>query len=105
MAADAGVRRPGRPVLDAETFGKWTPEPAARPAPGSRLVPAGVSTESCVPATALAAADAGVEVVVVADACVCVDDEAHAKALHVLDLYWPLARVTAVHQPQGEDGP
>ncbi|MFD8298708.1 cysteine hydrolase family protein [Streptomyces bauhiniae] len=94
----------GAPVLDAETFGKWTPELAARLAPGSRLVLAGVSTECCVLTTALAAADAGTEVVVVADACAGVDDEAHAKTLHVLDLYRPLVRVTTVAELLGEVG-
>ncbi|RZU36382.1 nicotinamidase-related amidase [Streptomyces sp. BK022] len=95
----------GAPVLDAETFGKWTPELAARLPSGSRLVLAGVSTECCVLTTALAAADAGVEVVVVADACAGVDDEAHAKALHVLDLYRPLARVTTADELLGDGGP
>jgi nicotinamidase-related amidase len=46
--------------------------------------------------TALAAADAGVEVLVVADACAGVDDSYHAQALHVMDLYRPLVRVTTV---------
>ena len=52
-------------VMDATTFGKWTPELAARVGPGGRLVLAGVSTDCCVLSTALAAADAGVEVLVV----------------------------------------
>ncbi|MFF7968062.1 cysteine hydrolase family protein [Streptomyces sp. NPDC007903] len=95
----------GAPVLDAETFGKWTPEPAARLAPGSRLVLAGVSTECCVLTTALADADAGTEVVFVADASADVDDEAHARALHVLELYRPLVRVTSVDELLGEGGP
>lgn len=69
----------GAPVLDAETFGKRTPELAARLAPASRLVLAGVSTECCVLTTALAATDAGTEVVAVADACAGADDEAHAR--------------------------
>ncbi|MGW2212747.1 cysteine hydrolase family protein [Streptomyces sp. NPDC001781] len=93
------------PVLDAETFGKWTPELAARLAPDSRLVLAGVSTECCVLTTALAAADAGTEVVVVADACAGADDEAHANALQVLDLYRPLIRVTTVDELLGDGGP
>ncbi|MFF7451506.1 MULTISPECIES: isochorismatase family protein [unclassified Streptomyces] len=83
-------------VLDAPTFGKWTPELAARVGPQDRLVLAGVSTDCCVLSTALAAADAGVEVVVVADACAGADDDSHAKALHVMDLYRPLIRVTTV---------
>jgi nicotinamidase-related amidase len=85
-----------RHVLDAPTFGKWTPELADRTAPEGRLVLAGVSTDCCVLSTALAAADAGVEVLVAADACAGADDDCHAKALHVMDLYRPLVRVTTV---------
>lgn len=33
---------------------------------------------------------------VVADACAGVDDTYHAQALHVMDLYRPLVRVTTV---------
>ncbi|MET9680419.1 cysteine hydrolase family protein [Streptomyces coeruleorubidus] len=84
------------PVLDAPTFGKWTPELARHVGPGGRLVLAGVSTDCCVLSTALAAADAGAEVLVVADACAGADDDSHAKALHLLDLYRPLVRVTTV---------
>ncbi|MFJ5034283.1 cysteine hydrolase family protein [Streptomyces sp. NPDC088560] len=83
-------------VLDATTFGKWTPQLAARLAPGDRLVLAGVSTDCCVLSTALAAADAGTEVLVVADACAGADDDSHLKALQLMDLYRPLVRVTTV---------
>jgi nicotinamidase-related amidase len=55
-----------------------------------------VSTDCCVLSTALAAADAGVEAPVVADACAGADDDSHAKALNVMDLYRPLIRVTTV---------
>ena len=57
---------------------------------------AGVSTDCCVLSTALAAADAGVEVRVVADACAGADDASHTKALQVMDLYRPLIRVVTV---------
>lgn len=90
-----------RHVLDAPTFGKWTPELAAFTGPGGRLVLAGVSTDCCVLSTALAAADAGVEVLVVADACAGADDDSHGKALHVMDLYQPLIRVTTVAELLG----
>lgn len=83
-------------VLDATTFGKWTPELAARVGAEGRLVLAGVSTDCCVLSTALAAADAGVEVLVAADACAGADDDSHAKALQVMDLYRPLIRVVTV---------
>ncbi|WP_344601467.1 cysteine hydrolase family protein [Streptomyces glaucus] len=83
-------------VVDAATFGKWTPELAERVGPDGRLVLAGVSTDCCVLSTTLAAADAGVEVLVAADACAGADDTSHARALHVMDLYRPLIRVTTV---------
>ncbi|MEV0487750.1 cysteine hydrolase [Streptomyces sp. NPDC050508] len=91
-----------RHLVDAPTFGKWTPELAERVVPTGRLVLAGVSTDCCVLSTALAAADAGVEVLVVADACAGVDDDSHAKALHVMDLYRPLIRVVTVAEAVGE---
>ncbi|GAB7102185.1 isochorismatase family protein [Streptomyces phaeofaciens JCM 4814] len=83
-------------TLDASTFGKWTPALAERAGPAGRLVLAGVSTDCCVLSTALAAADAGVEVLVAADACAGADDDAHARALAVMDLYRPLISVVTV---------
>ena len=80
-------------TLDATTFGKWTPELAERVGAGGRLVLAGVSTDCCVLSTALAAADAGVHVAVVSDACAGVDDQAHQRALEVMELYAPLIEV------------
>jgi nicotinamidase-related amidase len=87
-------------TVDATTFGKWTPDLAARVG-GGRLVLAGVSTDCCVLSTALAAADAGVEVTVVADACAGVDDESHAKTLDILRLYGPLVKVTTTAEVLG----
>ncbi|GAA2272161.1 isochorismatase family protein [Nonomuraea roseoviolacea subsp. roseoviolacea] len=92
FAADAG------PTLDATTFGKWTPELAERVGGGGRLILAGVSTDCCVLSTALAAADAGVEVVVAADACAGADDASHVRALDLMRLYEPLIRVLTVSQ-------
>jgi nicotinamidase-related amidase len=54
-----------------------------------------VSTDCCVLSTALAAADAGVTVRVVADACAGVDDESHRRTLDVLALYGPLVEVVS----------
>ncbi|EDY59771.1 MULTISPECIES: cysteine hydrolase [Streptomyces] len=85
-------------LMDATTFGKWTPELAARVGPEGRLVLAGVSTDCCVLSTALAAADAGVETLVVSDACAGVDDASHTRALDVMELYGPLIRVVTVDQ-------
>ncbi|MFE2217227.1 cysteine hydrolase family protein [Streptomyces canus] len=85
-------------IMDATTFGKWTPELATRVGPEGRLVLTGVSTDCCVLSTALAAADAGVETLVVSDACAGVDDDSHARALDVMELYGPLVRVVTVDQ-------
>jgi len=84
------------PTLDATTFSKWRPELSARVGEGGRLLLAGVSTDCCVLSTAVAAADAGVSVQVVADACAGVNDETHAQALAILRLYEPLIEVTTV---------
>ncbi|MFJ9820776.1 cysteine hydrolase family protein [Streptomyces sp. NPDC101151] len=92
-------------VLDTTTFGKWSPELAGRVGPEGRLVLAGVSTDCCVLSTALAAADAGTEVLVVADACAGVDDDSHVRTLQVLDLYRPLIRVTTVDDVLTGAGP
>ena len=93
-AAVAGTDRAGG-TIDAPTFGKWGPELARLVGPGGRLLLAGVSTDCCVLSTALAAADAGAEVVVVADACAGADDTSHARALDVMRLYAPLVSVAA----------
>ncbi|MET7687876.1 cysteine hydrolase [Streptomyces sp. NPDC005483] len=88
-------------TMDATTFGKWTPELATRVGPGNRLVLAGVSTDCCVLSTALAAADAGVETLVVSDACAGADDDSHARALEMMELYGPLIRIVTVDQLTG----
>lgn len=82
--------------IGATTFGKWTPEVSALVPRGSHLVVCGVSTDCCVLSTALAAADAGQHVEVVADACAGVDDASHARALEILGLYAPLVEVVSV---------
>lgn len=91
------------PTLDATTFGKWTPELAARVGDGGRLLLAGVSTDCCVLSTALAAADAGVEVQIVADACAGVSDAAHQRALDVMRLYGPHIQVVTLADVLGQD--
>jgi nicotinamidase-related amidase len=88
-------------LMDATTFGKWTPELAARVRPEGRLVLAGVSTDCCVLSTALAAADAGVETLVVSDACAGADDASHARALDVMETYGPLIRIVTANQLTG----
>ena len=95
FAAEAG------PTVDAVTFSKWGPELAARVGETGRLVLAGVTTDCCVLSTAVAAADAGIAVRVVADACAGVDDESHQKALDILRLYAPLIEVTSLDDVLG----
>jgi nicotinamidase-related amidase len=82
-------------TLDATTFGKWGPE-LARDVGDGELVLAGVSTDCCVLSTALAAADAGVGVHVVADACAGATDETHRQALDIMRLYSPLIEVVTL---------
>ncbi|UYG17700.1 cysteine hydrolase [Brachybacterium huguangmaarense] len=77
------------PTVDEPTFGKWGPQLAARVGERPHLVLAGVSTDCCVIATALAAADAGVRVTVVTDACAASTPENGQAALHVLGLFGP----------------
>jgi len=92
--ADQGA--PAGPTLDATTFSKWGPELAGRVGAGGRLVLAGVSTDCCVLSTAVAAADAGVRVQVVADACAGATDESQVQALALLRLYAPLIEVVSL---------
>jgi nicotinamidase-related amidase len=97
---DEFADEPG-PTLDATTFGKVGDQLSTMVA-GGRLVLAGVSTDCCVLSTALAAADDGVEVQVVADACAGVDDESHAKALDIMRLYSPLVEVVSLAEAIGQ---
>jgi nicotinamidase-related amidase len=86
------------PTLDAATFGKWNAELAARVGQDGRLLLAGVTTDCCVLSTALAAADAGVSVQVVADACAGSSDASHVAALDIMRLYGPLVEVVSLDQ-------
>ena len=81
------------PVLETTTFGKWGPQLAALVGEGP-LVLAGVSTDCCVLSTALPAADAGVPVRVVTDACAGATDADHERALAAMALYAPLITLT-----------
>jgi nicotinamidase-related amidase len=80
------------PVVDATTFGKWGPELAALVG-AEPLTVAGVATDCCVISTVLAAADAGVPLRVVSDACAGSSDDDHEGALRVMSLYAPLVSV------------
>ncbi|SFT63167.1 Nicotinamidase-related amidase [Geodermatophilus amargosae] len=89
LVDDPGAAR----VLTATTFGKWGPELAEAVGAGPLTV-AGVATDCCVVSTVLPAADAGVPVRVVADACAGSSDDDHGKALDLMGLYAPLVEVT-----------
>lgn len=86
-------RRREHPVVSATTFGKWGQELTAAVGGADGVVLAGVSTDCCVLSTALGAADAGIAVRVVADACAGVSGADHERALAVMALYDPLVRV------------
>ena len=85
-------------TIDLTTFSKWGPELARRVelADGGPLVLCGVSTDCCVLSTALAAADAGVAVQVVAEACAGLTDDSHREALDIMQLYAPLVEVVGL---------
>lgn len=84
-------------VVTETTFGKWGADLAA--AMGStaeepgEMVLVGVSTDCCVISTALAAADAGVHVRVVQDACAGLSDDDHDRAIAAMALYGPLVEI------------
>ncbi|HEX5401354.1 MAG TPA: cysteine hydrolase [Pseudonocardiaceae bacterium] len=80
-------------TVAATTFGKW---PALAEHADGELVLAGVSTDCCVLSTALAAADDGVRVRVVADACAGMTDTTHQQALAIMGLYAPHIEVLTV---------
>ncbi|GGK87630.1 nicotinamidase-related amidase [Curtobacterium luteum] len=83
----------GDPVVTEPTFGKWGTSLLAVVGDHPHLVLTGVSTDCCVLSTALAAADAGATVTVVADACAGASDEDHERALAAMRLYAPLITV------------
>ena len=82
------------PVLDRTTFGKWGPQLRQAVGDSTGLVLCGVSTDCCVLSTALAAADDGLAVQVVADACAGVSAADHRRALDAMALYGPLITIT-----------
>ncbi len=79
--------------LETTTFSKWVPGLIERCAPETTLVLAGVTTDCCVLATALQAADAGLAVRVVREACAGANDESYAQALALMELFSPLVEV------------
>lgn len=91
FASAAGDRND--PVVTEPTFGKWGTGLQAVVGDHPHLVLTGISTDCCVLSTALAAADAGATVTVVADACAGASDADHERALDVMRLYAPLITV------------
>ena len=106
VVAGLGPARDTAGTISATTFSKWGPALADAVGPRTLLL-TGVSTDCCVLSTAVAAADAGVPVQVVGDACAGVDAPSHDAALHVMGLYAPLIEVVetaAVLAGQGAAG-
>ena len=85
----------GHPVVSATTFGKWGTELAAIVGDGPLTV-TGVATDCCVLSTVLAAADAGMPVRVVGNACAGSTDAEHERALALMGLHAPLVELTTV---------
>lgn len=82
-----------RETLDRPTFGKWGPELAAIVGKKPTIVLAGVATDCCIISTALAAADAGISVIIATDACTGSSGLNHDAALHIMSLYEPQIRL------------
>jgi len=93
----------GHRVLTATTFGKWGSELEALLDESREIVLTGVSTDCCVLSTALAAADAGVRVRVVQDACAGASEADHGRALDAMALYAPLIELTSVDEVLAQD--
>ena len=85
-------------TLDRTTFSKWGPQLEALVGPGKELVLCGVATDCCVISTALPAADAGMFVRVVSDACRGVSDEAQERALGICAGFAPQIELTTVEE-------
>ncbi|MEO9104133.1 MAG: cysteine hydrolase [Terrimesophilobacter sp.] len=88
----------GHAVIDCPTFGKWGQELEAAMGGSHEMVLVGVSTDCCVISTAIPAADAGVHVRVVSDACAGLSREDHQRALDTMALFGPLIEVTTVDE-------
>ena len=84
----------GHSVISRPTFGKWCPELEAAIGGVKKIALCGVSTDCCVLLTALAAADAGVHVRLIADACAGSTPGNQQLALETMRLFSPLIEVT-----------
>ena len=90
-----GLAAGAHPIVTSTTFGKWGDDLAAAMQGSDELVLIGVSTDCCVLSTALAAADAGIHVRVVEDACAGLSEADHRRALDAMALYAPLVEITS----------
>jgi nicotinamidase-related amidase len=87
-------RRPR--TLEKESFSKWGPELRDLAGESKTLVLCGVATDCCVISSALPAADDGMFVRIVADACRGATADAHARALAIMGGYAPQIVVSTV---------
>ena len=96
-----------RHISSRESFGKWDESMHSEVSDATGIVLVGVATECCVLATALAAADAGMFVRVVVDACAGGTTRAHEAALEIMGLYAPQITLTTVDEVLASlpDGP
>jgi len=83
-------------TLDLPTFSKWGDRLHELIGPSKELVLCGVATDCCVIATALPAADAGMFVRVVGDACRGVSEAAQEHALAIMGGFSPQIEITTV---------
>ena len=87
----------GRPTLDLPTLSKWGLPLRAAVGGSDRIAICGVSTDCCVLATVLGAADDGAHVRVVHDACAA-EPELHRAALEILRRRSPLVTLATVDE-------
>jgi nicotinamidase-related amidase len=90
----SGLGVDGHTIVTETTFGKWGADLAAAMHGSDEMVLVGVSTDCCVLSTALPAADAGIHVRVVDDACAGLSEADHRRALDAMALYGPLIEIT-----------
>ena len=80
-------------LITVPTFSKWGTELSEIVGQNNRIVMVGVATDCCVISTALAAIDAGREVLVIEDACAGTSIANHNKAMEIMGLLGPMIRV------------
>lgn len=101
LTADTATLAQGHPVVSRDTFGKWGSELADAIQGARKIAVCGVATDCCVLTTVLAAADAGVVVRVVSDACAGSSPENHRMALDTMALFGPLVTVLTTDELLG----